>query len=325
MLGEAGTSSDCALRASVLWDDSKGKRAKFYVWLLATDCACDIFLALRLLVLSQLTIASIMFVVLNHGVINVIFSILAVAFAMDIDAKFNEMLTTFGFAQSPLYAMQVKPALAAIMTFEARLLSLHRKGVVVEKKESQSMLSKIAHFGQLQNLWGLPTSHWWALILTSALLLDHQFWSLSIAINSGPSVLVSQLDACFQEFVGVPHQLVLTLVAGFGAAFFNTVAYHGIVAVPALVQLGLCTLWVYAIMRNFTILGVLAWYSDVHANSTFIAHLLRNISEDSLFVYPALGLYATLAVMRPALLILFCRADAAESKLVDVKLSQYTS
>jgi hypothetical protein len=266
-----------------------------------------------------------MFVVLNHGVINVIFSILAVAFAMDIDAKFNEMLTTFGFAQSPLYAMQVKPALAAIMTFEARLLSLHRKGVVVEKKESQSMLSKIAHFGQLQNLWGLPTSHWWALILTSALLLDHQFWSLSIAINSGPSVLGSQLDACFQEFVGVPHQLVLTLVAGFGAAFFNTVAYHGIVAVPALVQLGLCTLWVYAIMRNFTILGVLAWYSDVHANSTFIAHLLRNISEDSLFVYPALGLYATLAVMRPALLILFCRADAAESKLVDVKLSQYTS
>ena len=42
------------------------ERIVLYAWFVITDVACDIFLALRILVLAQLTIACIMFVVLTH-------------------------------------------------------------------------------------------------------------------------------------------------------------------------------------------------------------------------------------------------------------------
>ncbi len=193
----------------------------------------------------------------------------------------------------------------AILKCDKRSLDLHRKGGV-ENPQSQRMLVQIAHMGKRRNFGGLRVSHWWALVLTSALLLDHQYWSLSIAINSGPSTLPSVLDAAFQEFVGLPHQLLLTMVASFGAACLNTTCYHGLVAIPALVQLGLCTLWVYTVMRNFILLGVLAWYSDAPVHTSFSQLLRRNLSSDALFISPALVLYLFFALSRPALLMLYC-------------------
>jgi hypothetical protein len=43
-----------------------------------------------MLVMALLVCSCIMFVTLNHGVINVIFSVLAIAFGMEIDDKFAE-------------------------------------------------------------------------------------------------------------------------------------------------------------------------------------------------------------------------------------------
>jgi hypothetical protein len=255
------------------------------------------------------------FVVLNHGVINVIFSVLAVAFGMDIDAKFMEMLTNFGFEQSPIYLQKVKPAMMSILKSDRRELKLNRKGQAMERSisvASPSMvrLAKIGGMGRKRNFWGLETSKWWALILTSALLLHHQYWSLSIAINSGPSVLVSQLQAVFQEFVGYPQILLLMMVASYGCAFFNTICYHGLQAFPALAQLGLCGLWVYAVVRNFTFLAVLGWYSDVPHTRSFIEQFLFAMKADALFIYPALALHLFLAFTRPLLLIVFTSMSA---------------
>jgi hypothetical protein len=52
----------------------------FYSRLVLSDLACDMFLGLRFLVVAQVTLATETFVVLNHGVINV----LVIAFAMEI-------------------------------------------------------------------------------------------------------------------------------------------------------------------------------------------------------------------------------------------------
>jgi hypothetical protein len=319
MLGRGGVDDSsgpaAALRASVLQvQHTDGDLDGFLLWLMfvATDLGCDIFLSLRLLVVAQLTMACIMFVVLNHGVINVIFSILAVAFGMEIDCKFMEMLTNFGFEQSPLYILKVKPALSAIMNADHRELASNRRGSQTRRQTSAGMV-RIGHMFQMRNFWGLEASKWWAFILTSALLAHHQFWSLSIAINSGPSVLVSQLQSVFQEFVGYPQVLLLMMVACYGAAFFNTICYHGLHALPALAQLGLCGLWVYSVMRNFLLLGVLAWYSDVVHTRSFIEQFLDAMSQDALFIYPALGLHLFLALLRPGLLIVFCTVAPAET------------
>ena len=309
MLGDASSGSNIALRDAVRHvQKSQGKSDNVLLWLsfVYTDIGCDIFLALRLFCLAQLTLACIMFVVLNHRVINVIFSVLAVAFGMDIDAKFMEMLTNFGFEQSPVYLQKVKPAMMSILKSDRRELKLNRKGQAVERSISVAnppLLAKIGGMGRKRNFWGLEVSKWWALILTTALLLHHQFWSLSITINSGPSGLKEQLQAVFQEFIGYPQILLLMMVASYGCAFFNTICYHGLQAFPALAQLGLCGLWVYAVVRNFTFLAVLGWYSDVPHTRSFIEQFLFAMKGDALFIYPALALHLFLAFTRPLLLI----------------------
>ena len=53
-----------------------------------TDVLCDVFLALRMICVAMFTKDSVMLGSLNHAVINVIVSVLAVAFILDIDDQF---------------------------------------------------------------------------------------------------------------------------------------------------------------------------------------------------------------------------------------------
>ncbi len=67
MLGDASSGSNIALRDAVRHvQKSEGKSDNLLLWLsfVYTDIGCDIFLALRLFCLAQLTLACIMFVVL---------------------------------------------------------------------------------------------------------------------------------------------------------------------------------------------------------------------------------------------------------------------
>jgi hypothetical protein len=50
--------------------------------------------------LSEVVMCSIMFVTLQHGVIQVIFSVLAIAFVMDVDDKFQSVLVR---SAAPVY------------------------------------------------------------------------------------------------------------------------------------------------------------------------------------------------------------------------------
>jgi hypothetical protein len=320
MLMDTSDGSSIALRNAVQHmqqSDGNADAVRLWLALVATDIGCDIFLALRLFYLAQLTIACIMFVILNHGVINVIFSVLAVAFGMEIDCKFMEMLVNFGFEQSPVYICKVRPALMSIVESDRRQkVKTNRRP---EERMPQvgntamSLAAKISRMGRKRRLWGLETSKWWALLLTSLLLLSHQYWSLTIAINSGPSVMEKQLDAVFQEFSGLPQILLLMMVASYGCAFFNTICYHGLVALPSLMQLGLSGLWVYAVIRNYSLLGVLAWYSDVLHTRSFMEQFFAAVHVDALLIYPALGLHLFLAITRPWLLML-CTSIAGEKK-----------
>ena len=291
----------------------------FLCGLVFGDFACDIFLSLRMLIVAQITIACIMFVVLNHGVINVIFSVLAIAFAMEIDDKFMEALVNFGFSETPVYILQIKPALMCVMADDMRTLAMNRRGQDAEGNRTQDAMNPVVKMSRMfmkRNLWGLQIANWWALVLTTALLCDHLYWSIMLSINSGPDQIGQWLNASFQDFVGVPHMLLLTMLGCYCIAVANAVCYQGLQAVPGLMQLGLSTLWVYGMIRNFIVLGVLAWYSDVGYSDgdSFLPHLLAILSEDALYILPTLGLHAAFAVIRPALLVYFIPAEiAAES------------
>jgi hypothetical protein len=144
----------------------------FLCGLVFGDFACDIFLSLRMLIVAQITIACIMFVVLNHGVINVIFSVLAIAFAMEIDDKFMEALVNFGFSETPVYILQIKPALACVMADDMRTLAMNRRGQDAEGNRTQDAMSPVVKTSRMfmkRNLWGLQIANWWALVLTTAL------------------------------------------------------------------------------------------------------------------------------------------------------------
>ncbi len=87
--------------------------------------------------------------------------------------------------------------------------------------------------------------------------------------------------------------------------------YQGLEAAPALLQLGLCAVWVYGVMRNFALLGVLAWYSDVAPGASFMQQLLGALAEDAAFILPALGLHMAFAAVRPGLLLCLVQAESS--------------
>jgi hypothetical protein len=216
-----------------------------------------------------------------------------------------EVLVRVGFDSFPLYVMRIKPALECIMADDARTLPLNRTGGD-ERDTRVSMTAKLSRMFVIKSIWEFKTVDFWALVLTTALLADHLYWSLSMAVNSGPSTISPWLDGCFQEFIGMPHLLCLTLGCCFSVSFLNTVCHQGLEAVPALMQLGICAFWVYGVVRNVTLLGVLAWSFDVRLGLSFTQHLMETLFADHLFILPALGLHLTLAAARPAVLLLYC-------------------
>ena len=47
---------------------------------------------------------------------------------------------------------------------------------------------------------------------------------------------------------------VVTFSVIYGCNFFMGLCYLGLMALPSLLQLGVCLIWVYAVLRNLTVL-----------------------------------------------------------------------
>ena len=125
--------------------------------------------------------------------------------------------------------------------------------------------------------------------------------------------------ADFDEFPGpgeAPFGLGIGLRIGYGffitiinfsLSLLNTLCYAGLIALPALIQMGLCLIWAYGIIRSLTYLGILAWYSDCGPFDTYWDLFVRNVNADYLLIFPALGLHFLLCILRPMVLLISCR------------------
>jgi hypothetical protein len=314
LIGDRDFVMNHALLASVARARSKpGRHALplLYVMFVATDVATDGFIALRCLVIAELTMCSIMFVTLQHGVIQVVFSVLALAFALEIDDKFMEMLTHFGWFQSILHRHFVRPSLLAYSKDDETEFQLHRQGSVSKVRDAAWPVA-IGRLCRCRFLFGQRTLKWSSAALTTSLLGVYLYWSLSIATGSKPSDAAILLDDCFNEFTYPPIVGILSMAVIFVFCSVNTILCEGIVIVPALFQAGLGLLWMYGIIRNFTFLVMAGTVEDVRFDASFLGHFVTSCYEDRSLIFPALALHLVVALVRPFLVFAIHR-EAAES------------
>ena len=280
-----------------------------YFTLVVSDFMCDVFLALRMLFIAELVAACSMFVTMNHGVINVIFSVLAVAFLMDIDDRLMQILQNFGFKVSALYQHRLEPALICRLEDEedtllegrlARTESIHLANI-------DSRVKKFLMLGRFRTLAGQPIRKWFSALLTFVLLGFELHWCRIIASAATPSNMISVLSDVFNEFIGaVPTVATLAIGVVFFCIFLNSLCFCGLIAVPQLLQTLLCLIWVYGCVRNVIMLGILAWYADVPPGYSFWETVSSNTAQPSeaLWIRPALALHLFCTVFRPLVLLL---------------------
>lgn len=323
-----------SLRTAILQNTTSNKLAaqvKHMLSFFFTDVLCDVFLSLRMICIAMLTMASVMLGSLNHGVINVIFSVLAVAFILDIDDQFMVVIQSIGFVESSPYQERLKPAFLTNIRSEEENLVLNADNTFSRFASMKLSLRDFFIYGKVQT-WGANVEdsqvackgqrivNFWSFLLTTALFVVHQYLSLSIAVYTGPSEMQETFKAVFDEFPGpgdAPFGLGIGLGIGwvgfiawgitFSVCCLNTLCYAGLIALPALIQMGLCLVWVYGIIRNLTYLGILAWYSDCGPFDTYWDLFVRNVNADYLLIFPALGLHFLLCILRPLVLLISCR------------------
>jgi hypothetical protein len=315
-----------ALRAAIHHHTSNKHRGRIKLALscILSDFFCDIFFSLRIIFSAMMTLANVMLVTLNHGVINVIFSILAISFLLNIDDHLMPVFTSVGFIESSPYQERLKPAFVSMILSE-------KEDLVLKSDENLShfvsMKLSLRNFfilgrvktwgGKIDNLRvssGQRIVNFWSLLLTTGLFLVHQYLSFSVAVNSGQNNMLAQLTPIFNEFEGLPWVCLIALGLIFAVCAFNTVCYAGFIVLPALIQTGLGVVWVYGVIRNLTFLGILAWYSDCGPFDTFSTCFYRNVYSDALLIFPALVLQIFLCILRPVVLLSVCRDRPAEGE-----------
>ena len=143
----------------------------------------------------------------------------------------------------------------------------------------------------------------WSLLLTTFLLGLQQYFTIWIAINANPLTMKDVLNWVFQEFSGIPWIRTISFTI-FGFSCGNTLCYSGIISIPALIQTGLCLIWVYYFaFLNVILVGVLAWYSDVAPSRTFWDQIHHNAAETAVLIRPALVVHVALCIIRPLILV----------------------
>ena len=278
-----------------------------YFTLVVSDFMCDVFLALRMLFIAELVAACSMFVTMNHGVINVIFSVLAVAFLMDIDDRLMQILQNFGFKVSALYQHRLEPALICRLEDEEDTLLEGRLAESIHLANIDSRFKKFLMLGRVRTLAGQPIRKWFSALLTFVLLGFELHWCRIIASAATPSSMISVLSEVFNEFIGaVPTVATLAIGVVFFCIFLNSLCFCGLIAVPQLLQTLLCLIWVYGCVRNVIMLGILAWYADVPPGYSFWETVSSNTAQPSeaLWIRPALALHLSCTVFRPLVLLL---------------------
>jgi hypothetical protein len=281
--------------------------------LVASDFLCDIFLALRIIFVAELVASCSMFVTMNHGVINVIFSVLAVAFLMDIDDRLMQILQNFGFKTSALYQHRLEPALIMRLQDEEDALVESR----LARAESVPNVGGVKGLllGRVRALAGQPIRKWWSALLTFTLLGFELYWCVVIASDATPENMSSVLSEVFNEFIGdIPTVATLAIGVVYVAIFLNSLCFNGLIALPQLIQTLLCLIWVYGFNRNVIMLGILAWYADVPPGYTFLETVSANMSQQSeaLWIRPAFALHLLFVVVRPLLLLVHTFASVAD-------------
>ena len=147
-----------------------------------------------------------------------IFSVLAVAFLMEIDDRLMELSQDLGWKESLLYqnkvpqnsytlllnpsvlltfwlGLQVEPALHALLQDENRLLLENR----ATSGKSLDVLVKLAKTWKLPSLWGQKVGKLWGLVLCSALFVFHQNMCIYFATSSNASLSLAVLNDVFNE------------------------------------------------------------------------------------------------------------------------------
>ena len=299
-----------ALRAAIVKLKQRNNlwyNAALTLFFIFSEFFCDIFLSLRFLFLGIFMMACAMIVTLNHGNINVIISVVALTFILDIDDCFMRILGNCGFKESGIYSLQILPAVVAVLyTDDDANGSQARPGslqAIAARNLRNWPPEKTKARSKIMVNRGNRVLQFWSLLLTTFLLGLQQYFTIWIAINANPLTMKDVLNWVFQEFSGIPWIRTISFTI-FGFSCGNTLCYSGIISIPALVQTGLCLIWVYYFaFLNVILVGVLAWYSDVAASRTFWDQIYHNAAETAVLIRPALVVHVALCIIRPLILV----------------------
>ncbi len=242
----------------------------------------------------------------DHGVLAVIFSVLAVAFLFDIDDKLMEVFQTIGWTESAFYKAKLRPMLHDFACEERRARATHRTAAMQPASTlGEHLLSWWSRGLKQPTQRSLSIVRFWAFLLITVLFVVHQCLVFEIATKTGTQDdIVKVYDSIFYEWgstkIGGGYQVAKLSAGIFSTACLNTVCYRGISCLGNLIQLGLCLIWTYALFREVVINGILVWYADLRPDQSVGAHFTSYLLHDSAWLFfPALCLHVLGCILRP--------------------------
>jgi hypothetical protein len=241
----------------------------------------------------------------DHGVLAVIFSVLAVAFLFEIDDKLMEVFQTMGWTGSAFYTAKLRPMLHDFASEEKRT---HAACMTTSRPAStvrEHLLGWWNRGLRQPTVWGMSILRFWAFLLITVLFIVHQYLVFEIATNTGTQEDITKVyDSIFYEWgsptAGGGYQIAKLSGGIFCTAFLNTVCYRGVSSLGNLIQLGLSLIWTYALFREVVINGILVWYADLRPDVSVEAHFTAYLLHDSAWLFfPPFILHVLGCIFRP--------------------------
>ena len=302
-------------------DSGRPGLAAYAGWVIG-DVACDILLSLRALFVAFMALSSAMIVTMDHGVMPVIFSTLALSYLFDADECLLGALDAVNIRGSRLAAAVVRPGILAFLrappsppreadarpggrgpgqpesapssTGEARRGPVDGEDVAVQGGERTGWVQAAARLALTPAPWGWRVGLW-ATAVNTGLLANHLMQSI-LGSTDNQYVVTFSSDASTSD-----HRLLQIGGGIIAAGACAAASRQGPAALLAAAQLACCFLWVAAVVRWSALFVLCAWYMDTLGGEPdrLWGVFWAGLELDRFYAGPGVGLHVALALLRP--------------------------